>query len=90
MKRSARGGGEKPYALLFEAMGRSKRASCWSTCRIFAGIVHGVQVKPNELAMANMLIERLKGEFEPEKYSLAEKKKPVQGAKKRERRTKAV
>lgn len=90
-------GGEKPYALLFAAMGQSnyyalakiamhnrehivvlrpgKKGILLHTM-YYADEIRQVDefrtdtdlVKPNELAMANMLIETLKAEFEPEKY----------------------
>jgi DNA end-binding protein Ku len=91
------GGGEKPYALLFKAMGE---AGYYALAKIamhnrehivilrpgkkgillhtmyYADEIRQVDefrtdidlVKPNELAMANMLIDTLKAEFEPEKY----------------------
>jgi len=90
-------GGEKPYALLFEAL---RQSSYYAVAKIamhnrehivilrpgkkgillhtmyYADEIRQVDefrtntelVKPNELAMANMLIETLKAEFEPEKY----------------------
>jgi DNA end-binding protein Ku len=90
-------GGEKPYALLFAAMGQSnyyalakiamhnrehivilrpgKKGILLHTM-YYADEIRQVDefrtntelVKPNELAMANMLIETLKADFEPEKY----------------------
>ena len=89
--------GEKPYALLFAAMGQAnyfavakiamhnrehvvilrpgKRGILLHTM-YYVDEIRQVDefrtdtdlVKPNELAMANMLIETLKAEFEPEKY----------------------
>ena len=91
------GGGEKPYALLFAAMGQSnyyalakiamhnrehivilrpgKKGILLHTM-YYADEIRQVDefrtdtdlVKPNELAMANMLIDTLKADFEPEKY----------------------
>jgi len=90
-------GGEKPYALLFEAL---RQAEYYGLAKIamhnrehivvlrpghkgillhtmyYANEIRQVDefrtntdlVKPAELAMANMLIEALKAEFEPEKY----------------------
>ena len=91
------GGGEKPYALLFAAMGQSnyyavakiamhnrehivilrpgKKGILLHTMYYADEIRHVDEfrtdtdlVKPNELAMANMLIDTLKADFEPEKY----------------------
>src|SRR5580704_8026767 len=91
------GGGEKPYALLFAAMGQSnyyalakiamhnrehivivrpgKKGILLHTM-FYQDEIRQVDefrtdtdlVKPNELAMANMLIDTLKAEFEPAKY----------------------
>jgi DNA end-binding protein Ku len=90
-------GGEKPYALLFEAL---RQVNYYALAKIAMHnrehivilrpgkkgiLLHTMYyrtrsgrwtnsartrslVKPNELAMANMLIETLKAEFEPEKY----------------------
>src|SRR5579871_4852704 len=90
-------GGEKPYALLFEAM---RQSHYYAVAKIamhnrehviilrpgnkgillhtmyYVDEIRQVDefrtntdlVKPNELAMANMLIDTLKAEFEPEKY----------------------
>jgi DNA end-binding protein Ku len=91
------GGGEKPYALLFAAMGqpnyyalakiamhnrehivilRPGKKGILLHTMYYADEIRQVDefrtdtdlVKPNELAMANMLIDTLKADFEPEKY----------------------
>jgi DNA end-binding protein Ku len=58
-------GGEKPYALLFQAL---RESQYYGVAKVEEFRTDTSLVKDKELAMAKMLISSLEAEFEPQKY----------------------